>query len=187
MKCGPDGDDNELVGMLLPLTAFFQQRAGAAAASLGDHYEMADNLLDVLCEMWRLAMSIPAATSSTALWEQVGKFRVACVDDLEMYADWSWFEMYEQDAFVPVSRGEIAASLELVVRTYLAGRFPWQKDDISQLLQRQSDFLISTEMIEAVKTSSEAIDTLGLDQPAPRLRQLTKTPSGVISKLRSIR
>jgi hypothetical protein len=91
-------------------------------------------------------------------------------------SDWSWI-----DPYVPVEQGQIGLLAQAAITEYLSARYPWQKDDRNQLLQRQSEFVITTEMLETLRKSDD-----DLELPAsPKKAQ--KTPSLVLSKLRSIR
>jgi hypothetical protein len=81
-KCGQDGA--ELVNLLLPLTVFFRQYAKAASDSLpGEGFVVVDNLIDVLCRLWRAALS--CAEAAPDLLNQVRRFREASINELEMY------------------------------------------------------------------------------------------------------
>jgi hypothetical protein len=133
-------DSSQLYDLLLPLCVYFRQRAKVASSSIpGEGYVVVDNLLDVLCKLWRVAISLEDATSQSEAWDHCQKFRLICIDELEMYADWSWCK-----SFVPVADEEKANLIEQTVFAHLENRYPWQKGDAKQLLARQSEFLVSS-------------------------------------------
>lgn len=133
-------DVSQLYAQLLPLSVFFVQRAKEASASIpGDNFEVVDNLVDVLCNLWQAAVSVEDRRTllSSEAWDHCSKFRQFCIDDLEMYADWSWMDPYEG---VPVDG--VVKHVQDAVFAHLESKYAWQKGDSTQLLQRQSEFLV---------------------------------------------
>ncbi len=173
-KCSAGGP--ALLSQLLPLCAFFALRAKDAAAALGEGNTVIDMLLEVVSSLWRFALSDPVAGTDEH-FEMVRRFRDLCVDTLEMYADWSWLE--ESD-FEPVAPDDVAAAVNGVVTTYLAGRYPWQSGDVKQMIARQSEFVITAAMAQALR-GADTVPNVADASPKP------KTPSRVMATLRSLR
>jgi hypothetical protein len=183
VKCGPGGSDTQLVNLLLPLTAFYRLHCEAASTSLGDGYALVDNLLDVLCTLWWCALSTDDATAD--LWEQLKRFRLSCVEELELYADWSWMDKHDRGEFEAVPKAQICVLVEGAITSHLAKEFPWQSEDLLQLLQRQSEYVIDATMLDALRADGPRKEDEGANEKDEHKQ--TKTPSAVIQSLRSLR
>lgn len=180
-------DRLRFVDSLCALTAFFRVRCAAAAEALGDSYEVVDNIVDVLSPLWQLAWSTAHMTPSQ--WVELRRFRLECADVLEMHSNWAWLDCEDGGPVVTVPGSQIAPRLVKLVLDYLAVRFPWQQG-AEQLLARQSEYVVSADMREALAESgSEAVEAgAGATAAAEAVQvEQSKTPSGVIRSLRSIR